>query len=259
IDAATFLLSAYFIWRVQVAPRTEPTGEQATGWQDMLEGFKYVRQHKRTALTATVKAFTQIGSPDIMIAVYAAQIFPMGEDGALTLGLLYAAAGAGAILGPLIANLFTDGTTRLLQNAIAVSFVVVGMGWLLFGWAPTLPIALFAMFFRHMGGSINWTYSNVLLQLRVPDRFLGRVFAFDFALFTLSMALSVWLSGLLLDNTSLEPRTLSYLLAFGSVLPLLPWILLTRTDPLRHAAQEKMNGPSGSNGEEENWTRINAD
>ncbi|MCP5099079.1 MAG: MFS transporter, partial [Chloroflexi bacterium] len=86
IDAATFLLSAYFIWRVQVAPRTEPTGEQATGWQDMLEGFKYVRQHKRTALTATVKAFTQIGSPDIMIAVYAAQIFPMGEDGALTLG-----------------------------------------------------------------------------------------------------------------------------------------------------------------------------
>ncbi len=95
------------------------------------------------------------------------------------------------------------------------------------------------MLFRHMGGSINWTYSNVLLQLRVPDKFLGRVFAFDFALFTLSMALSVWLSGLLMDKTSLGPRTLTFWLAFGSLLPLLPWILLTRTDPLRHVEQEK--------------------
>jgi MFS family permease len=238
IDAASFLLSAYFIWSVQTVPLGTSVGDEETGWQEMIDGYRYVRQHRRTALTATVKAFTQIGSPDIMIAVYAAHIFPLGEDGALALGLLYAAAGFGAISGPLIANLFTDGTTRLLQNSISVAFVVVGLGWLLFGWAPSLPIALFAMWLRHTGGSTNWTYSTVLLQVRVPDKYLGRVFAFDFALFTLSMAVSVWLSGLLMDNLGLEPRTLSYMLAVGSVLPLLPWILLTRTDPLRHAAAE---------------------
>lgn len=233
IDASTFLLSAAFIWRINAEPRTEPAEESTSGWQDMIEGFRYVRQHPRTGLTASVKALTQIGSPDIMIAVYAAQIFSYGEEGALTLGLLYAAAGLGAILGPLVANIFTDGQTRALQNAISVSFVVVAVGWLLFGWAPSLAVALLAILLRHMGGSTNWTYSNVLLQIRVPDRFLGRVFALDFALFTLAMALSVWLTGIILDNTGLGPRQLSFLLALGSLLPLVPWILLNRNDPQR--------------------------
>lgn len=236
IDAASFLLSAAFIWRIQAAPREEPIGELSSGWQDMIDGFRYVRHHPRTGFTASVKALTQIGSPDIMIAIYAAQIFPFGQEGALALGLLYAAAGLGAILGPLLANVFVDGSTRTLQNAIGVAFVAVAMGWLLFGWAPTLPFALLAMLLRHMGGSTNWTYSNVLLQLQVPDRFLGRVFALDFALFTLAMALSVWISGLILDNTGLQPRQLSFFLAFGSLLPLLPWVWLNRSDPQRLAA-----------------------
>ena len=202
----------------------------------MVDGFQYVRFHRRTALTATVKALTQIGSPDIMIAVYASQIFVYGEGGALTLGILYAAAGLGAISGPIVANIFSDDSLRMLQYGIGVGFVLVAAGWLLFGWAPLLPIAVIAMLIRHMGGSINWTYSNVVLQMRVPDRFLGRVFALDFALFTLAMAVSVWLSGIILDKTAVTPRTLSYLLAIGSLLPLLPWIWLNRNDPLRQPA-----------------------
>jgi MFS family permease len=233
IDALTFLLSAYFIWRVQRIRRAAPPVGAPGGWQDMIEGFRYVRHHPRTALTATVKAFTQIGSPDIMIAVYAAQIFPMGQEGALTLGLLYTAAGLGAIAGPLLANRFTRGTIRHLQNTIGVAFVIVAGGWLMFGWAPSLPVAILAMFVRHMGGSINWTYSSVILQLRTPDSYLGRVFALDFALFTLAMALSVWLSGLVMDNTSLGPRELAIVLGAASLIPLLPWLWLNRHDPLR--------------------------
>lgn len=236
LDACTFLLSAFFIWRIQVDTRPIRLDTESSGWRDMLEGFQYVRFHPRTALTATVKAFTQIGAPDIMIAVYAAQIFVYGEDGALTLGMLYAAAGLGAILGPIVANMFSDDSIRMLQNGIGVGFVLVALGWLLFGWAPLLPLAMLAMLIRHMGGSINWTYSSVVLQMRVPNQFLGRVFAFDFALFTLAMAVSVWLSGIILDKTAVTPRTLSYLLAIGSLLPLLPWIWLNRTDPLRHSS-----------------------
>jgi MFS family permease len=240
VDALTFLFSAIFIWRIQIDARPKRTGEEVSGWRDMIDGFKYVRFHPRTGLTATVKAFTQIGSPDIMIAVYAAQIFLVGEDGALTLGILYAAAGLGAVLGPLVANMFSDESIRMLQNGISVGFVLVAVGWLLFGWAPILPIAAAAMLIRHTGGSINWTYSNVVLQMRVPDRFLGRVFALDFALFTLAMAVSVWLSGIILDKTAVTPRTLSYLLAIGSLLPLLPWTWLNHTDPLRKAVPQPM-------------------
>ncbi|MFO7678989.1 MAG: MFS transporter [Chloroflexota bacterium] len=245
VDACTFLLSAAFIWRIQVDARPARTAEENSGWRDMVDGFRYVQGHRRTALTATVKALTQIGSPDIMIAVYAAQVFVVGEGGALTLGILYAAAGLGAILGPLAANRFSDGGVRALQMGIGVGFVLVAGGWLLFGWAPSLPVAVAAMLIRHMGGSINWTYSSVILQIRVPNQFLGRVFALDFALFTLAMALSVWLSGIILDRTAVSPQTLSYLLAGGSLLPLLPWIWLNRNDPLRRANGEQWTVNSG--------------
>jgi hypothetical protein len=50
------------------------------------------------------------------------------------------------------------------------------------------------------------------------------------------MALSVWLSGLILDNTGIGPRQLVFLLALGSLLPLFPWLWLNRDDPLRLAA-----------------------
>ncbi len=53
----------------------------------------------------------------------------------------------------------------------------------------------------------------MLLQLRVPGRFLGHVFVLDFALFTLAITLSAWISGIFLDDTSLYPRQLSFLLA----------------------------------------------
>ncbi|HSO27039.1 MAG TPA: MFS transporter, partial [Anaerolineales bacterium] len=91
IDAISFVLSAAFVWRIQRVRRAAPAAADSSGFRDMIEGFLYVRGHPRTALTATVKALTQIGSPDIMIAVYAAQVFPFGQDGALALGLLYAA------------------------------------------------------------------------------------------------------------------------------------------------------------------------
>ena len=237
IDAATFLLSALFIWRIQVAPREKQAGPRDSGWREFVDGALYLRHRPRTALTASVKGLTQFGSPDIMIAVYAASVFPLGRDGALTLGWLYAAAGLGAILGPLAANRLGGGRRRTLQIGIAVGFVLVAVGWFLFGWAPLLPLAAVAILIRHMGGAINWTYSDVLLQRNVEDRFLGRVFAFNFAIFTMAMALSVWFTGLILDYTGVTPRQLSYLLAAGSLLPLIPWIWASRTT--RQAATAK--------------------
>jgi MFS family permease len=229
IDAATFLISALFVLRIQVAPREKQPGPRDSGCRYFINGALYLRHRPRTPLTASVKGLTQIGSPDIMIAVYAASIFPLGRDGALALGWLYAAAGLGAIIGPLAANRVGDGSRRALQIGIAVGFILVTVGWFLFGWAPVLPLAALAILVRHMGGSINWTYSDVLLQRNVEDQFLGRVFAFNFAFFTLAMALSVWLSGLILDNTGITSRQLAYLLSAASLLPLLPWIWASRT------------------------------
>ena len=52
---------------------------------------------------------------------------------------------------------------------------------------------------------------------------LGRVFAFDFALFTLAVSISLWLTGYVTDAFHLDPRTIVLLLAGGSLVPLGMW------------------------------------
>jgi MFS family permease len=97
------------------------------------------------------------------------------------------------------------------------------LAWLIVGTAPTLPVALLGCVLRGVGGSINWTYSDVLLQMTVPNHLLGRVFAFDIALFTLAVSISLWLTGYVTDTFHLAPRTIVLLLAAGSLLPLAIW------------------------------------
>jgi len=97
------------------------------------------------------------------------------------------------------------------------------IAWLIVGVAPSLPIVLIGCVLRGIGGSINWTYSDVLLQMTVPNQLLGRVFAFDFAIFTLAVSVSLWLTGYITDQFQLPPRTIVLLLASGSLVPFALW------------------------------------
>jgi hypothetical protein len=51
-----------------------------------------------------------------------------------------------------------------------------------------------------MGGSTLWVFSTVLLQRTAEDRFRGRVFAAEGALFTLTMACSGFAVGAAVDR-----------------------------------------------------------
>jgi hypothetical protein len=59
--------------------------------------------------------------------------------------------------------------------------------------------------------------------MSVPNHLLGRVFAFDIAVFTLAVSISLWLTGFITDTFHLGPRTIVLLLAIGSLGPLAIW------------------------------------
>jgi hypothetical protein len=105
----------------------------------------------------------------------------------------------GAILGPLILNRFHSGGTGQLRRLVIIGFIWAALGWLIIGLAGTLAIASLALLIRGMGGSANWTYSSVIIQKSVPDRFLGRVFSLDLAVFQLATVLSIFVHGTLID------------------------------------------------------------
>lgn len=236
IDSLTFLLSAYFVIRIvaDTRPKREST-EIGGGWLDMIEGFRYVLDRPRIGVVTLVKGLSQVGTADIMIALYAASVFVYGDDGAITLGALYASFGLGAILGPIVGNMLGDGSDQFLQRFILVGFLIMPVGWLLYGAAPFLPVAMLGLFLRAMGGSINWVYSSVLIQTKVPDKFLGRVFALDFSIFTMLMALAVWLTGFIVDTFDVHPRTMAFYFVGAHLVPALLWGWIIRQQNLAPA------------------------
>ena len=76
-----------------------------------------------------------------------------------------------------------------------------------------------------MASNVLWVFSSTLLQLSVPDTYRGRVFATDFALLTIVMALSTFVTGWALDHIGLSPRTVT--LGLGGLLcvPGFLWML----------------------------------
>jgi MFS family permease len=228
IDVCSFVLSALLVITINYQPLAREASAHTSGFTDFWAGIAYVRQNPRIGMMILVKALGQVGSTDIIAASFAARVFMYGEGGALTLGAMFAAFGIGAILGPVVGNALGVKTRRSLQVAINIAYACIPIAWFIIGFAPTLPIVLIGCVLRGMAGSVNWTYSDVLVQMSTPDRFMGRVYSLDFALFTLAFAISVWFSGVALDQTALDARTLCIYFALISLIPLIFWTVLTQ-------------------------------
>jgi hypothetical protein len=164
----------------------------------------------------------------LLLTVYGKQIFPIGRDGAASIGLLYAARGLGALIGPIIAGLITSGEPRTMRKAISIAFFVSASFYLLFAHSPAFPIALICVLGAHSGGSIQWVFSTTLLQMSVPDRFLGRVFALEMALLTLTMSVSTYVTGWGVDYPGLGARRMATVLGLAFMVPGVAWLMLQR-------------------------------
>lgn len=231
IDAVSFALSAYFIMRVPLPPRPANRA-RSSGMEDLREAGAYLRAHRDTALFTFTKGLWSMGGGVLLVlSLYGRELFPRGVDGALSIGLLYAARGLGAGVGPVLAQRWGGASERFLQRAIAPAFLVTALGYALNAVAPTLLLASLAIIVAHMGGATQWVYSTALIQMRVPDRLMGRVFAIEFVALTLMTSVSSYLLGLA-NDAGLEPRGLSMALAIIFVIASAPlWSLWRRTGP----------------------------
>jgi MFS family permease len=208
-DALTFAASAALIASMgPISAAPEPAGEETSG-PGVRDGLRYLRAHLVTAAVLAVKAIAGIGLVDTFLVIYGTHVFPRGEDGAISLGLLWACFGAGAVLGPSLLNLVNDGSVRRMRRLIlaGIAMIVAGLGAL--AVAPTLATAGFAVVLRGMGGSTNWTYSTVILQKVVPDALRGRVLALDLACLTLTATVGTLAWGWAIDLVGVRPVLLA--------------------------------------------------
>ena len=130
----------------------------------------------------------------LMLAVFGDKVFHSGDVG---IGVLFAARGLGALIGPFLARATVGTSDRGLLVGISISLVVVTVSYGLFPLAPTIWIAGLLVFAAHLGGGAQWMLSTYGLQRHTPDAIRGRLFSFDYGLVTLTIALSTLLAGIL--------------------------------------------------------------
>jgi len=231
-NAASFFASAFFIARTHYDSTppaiSRPTGLLAlAGISDLIEGLRYVRQRSHVAALMLVKAgWGLAGGVLLLLTIFGERVFPIGGGSAGGIGVLYGARGVGAGLGPIALRWILGTEPRRLRRAIGPAFFVVGVFYVALSGAPNLWVAALCVLCAHFGGSILWVFSTVLLQLEVPDRFRGRVFAAELALVTLISSASSYWTGRQLDRAGWSPRALAFALGILFCIPGGLWLTI---------------------------------
>jgi len=199
------------------------------GITETLEGIKYVKDRPRVLALLLVKPAWGLGGGILtLLAVFGERIFPVGKNAAGGIGVLFAARGIGTAVGPIVARRLSGEGDKRMQASIGIAFLISGVFYAAFGSATSFIFALIVLGIAHCGGSILWVFSTVLLQRGVEDNFRGRVFAAEFASLTLTMAVSNYLTGELLDRYGISPRLVTVAIGIFFLLPGLAWFLTQR-------------------------------
>lgn len=242
INSLSFFVSGLLIYSIHVRephlgapvrdagdPRAKPRAGQSprprAGTSSLREGGQYLAANPKVIVLVLAKTGLGIlAGTLLLLAIFGERVFPIAGHGALAMGLLYSARGVGAGLGPLVGDRLTGGLQARMWKAINAGFFVTSLAYLAFSRAPNLWLAALAVMVGHAGGSNVWVMSTTLLQLNVPDRFRGRVFALDAGLLMLMVSTSNYLLGVGLDTWHLAPRQLAAALGCALLIPALAWL-----------------------------------
>jgi MFS family permease len=175
LDVASFVLAATTVWFIARQPPLE--GASPVNLKAPLEAFRYVADRSLLLSIFAIDLAAMIfGLPRAVYPALATEVFRVGPGG---LGLLYAAPGAGALVGALL----TGWAGRVNRRGQVVIWSVVAWGVTItaFGFA-TLNQRLFALalvFLGLAGASdvFSAIFRGTILQLSVPDYWRGRMSA----------------------------------------------------------------------------------
>ncbi|WBB74754.1 MFS transporter [Micromonospora sp. WMMD1128] len=219
---------AALIRRPLQAPR-DPAATAPRAAAAIREALGYIAHRPRVLALVTVKSAVGLGNGVLTVFPLLAAVYGVGPAGA---GLLFAARGAGALVGPILMRRVLSNRAWLLTG-LALSMSMYGLAYLGASVVSWFPLVLVLVFLAHLGGGSNWVLSNYALQGEVPDRLRGRVFATDMMLATLAIAVSQLVVALVVDRV--DERTVLAGCGLVTVVYAVGWRFATRrlslTDP----------------------------
>jgi MFS family permease len=235
LNSLSFVLSALLIRSMRFAePHAENLPPLAlrdlVGFSPIREGIRYVWSDRRLRLTILVKAgLGLMGANWVLLPIFGERVFairPAGFDkrqaGMLGMSLLMACRGIGALFGPILSSFWVAGLEKRMRWGILFGCFAGAAGYIVLGHAPNLAVACAGVTLAHSGSAMMWVYSTTLLQRQTEDRYRGRVFAAESAFMVLTMSLSSYYAGMLIDH-AVPVRSVATLTGWLMLLPALLW------------------------------------
>jgi MFS family permease len=178
IDVATF--GAALVAIIRMDPLVPEGGGTRAGIGSVLEGLRFLKGRKAVQGTFVIDLNAMIfGMPRALFPALGTGQF---GGGAGTVGLLYAAPGAGALLGAVSSGWVSS--VHRQGRAVLIAVAAWGVAIALFGVTASLPVALLMLAVAGAADVISAVFRNTILQLSVPDRLRGRLSATHIAVVT---------------------------------------------------------------------------
>lgn len=228
LDALTFLLSAWLVSRIsKVGGSLKVTPGEKGQRVRFVDGLRYLWGVPFLLVIALVKAGGSLvwGAINVLEIPLAQNVFPLREDGTVTLAVIYAFAGLGTGFGPLVIRRWLGDEVGRVLWAISLGFVLMAAGIWGLGLAGSVAVVWVMTLVRTLGAGAIWVFSGALLQQMVPNGIRGRVFAFEFAALTLTQSISTLWAGVAQDDLGWEVQETIRVMGAAAVVVALLWFL----------------------------------
>jgi len=201
LNAATFLLSALLLLRVPEPASPTSTVRQTRLGAEARQGVEFIRADRfiRQLLAVQLLAVLSVGGTGALLIVLTTQ--QLGVDEA-DFGLLVAALGVGAVIGPLLFGRLIDridSPVLVFIPYLVRGIIDTALAFVTGFWLPAALLLLYGI--NTSTGGVAYT---TLLQRRIPAEYRGRVFSAFNVVWQGGRLASLALAGVLVDVLSVQ-------------------------------------------------------
>lgn len=177
LDVASFVVSFASVSMQRPQPPLEAPAGRPSVLRSAAEGFSYLRgrQNIQGVFLLDIDAMV-FGMPRALFPALGLDFF---HGGAEAVGFLYAAPGAGALVGAL-----TTGWVKAVRRqgrAVIVAVALWGAAIALFGLVDVLWIGILLLALAGWADVVSAVFRNTILQTAIPDNLRGRLSAIQIA------------------------------------------------------------------------------
>jgi MFS family permease len=230
VNGVTFGVSAVILVRLPFGgvSESQPTGRVLPSLlREAWQGLKAVAKMRgvRVVLAGSAAALFFGGMFNVAELLFATEELGASDAG---YSALVAAFGLGFIIGSLAGS--GGGSPEVLRRRFLQGVLLMGLGFLLSGFAPTFLVGLVTFAVAGLGNGMLLVHERIIVQESVSDALLGRSFGVKDALASWAFGTAFFASGAVL--TAVDPRELILGVGVGGLLVWVACVIALRGEGL---------------------------